>query len=91
MRRRENARFSIVIFQKLEDQESFRTSRQRFVLRPHLLSDPRDIAHDKKVQQEKKHDGEDISPDAEHTPQPGKNPPVKHEDTKDVAYVMDDA
>ena len=38
------------------------------------MTDPRNIAHDKKVQQEKKHRGEGISPGAEHAPQPGKKP-----------------
>lgn len=30
------------------------------------MTDPRNIAHDKKVQQEKKHRGEEIAPGAEH-------------------------
>lgn len=38
------------------------------------MTDPRNVAHDKKVQQEKKHKGEEIAPGAEHTPQPGKKP-----------------
>jgi hypothetical protein len=38
------------------------------------MTDPRNVAHDKKVQQEKKHNGEEIAPGAEHTPQPGKKP-----------------
>ena len=38
------------------------------------MTDPRNIAHDKKVQQEKKHRGEDIAPGADETPQPGKKP-----------------
>ena len=38
------------------------------------MTDPRNIAHDKKVQQEKKHHGEPIAPGAEHAPQPGKKP-----------------
>ena len=38
------------------------------------MTDPRNIAHDKKVQQEKKHRGEDIAPGAEHAVQPGKKP-----------------
>jgi hypothetical protein len=38
------------------------------------MTDPRNVAHDKKVQQEKKHHGEEIAPGAEHSPQPGKKP-----------------
>ena len=36
------------------------------------MTDPRNIAHDKKVQQEKKHHHEEIAPGADKTPQPGK-------------------
>jgi hypothetical protein len=36
------------------------------------MTDPRNIAHDKKVQQEKKHQGQEIAPGADKTPQPGK-------------------
>ncbi|MEO7242977.1 MAG: hypothetical protein ABIW85_08690 [Variovorax sp.] len=42
------------------------------------MTDPRNVAHDKKVQQEKKHRGEEIAPDAEHAPQPGQKPALKH-------------
>jgi hypothetical protein len=38
------------------------------------MTDPRNIAHDKKVQQEKKHRGEEIAPGAGHAVQPGKEP-----------------
>ena len=38
------------------------------------MTDPRNIAHDKKVQQEKKHHHEEIAPGAEHAVQPGKKP-----------------
>lgn len=38
------------------------------------MTDPRNIAHDKKVQQEKKHRGEEIALGAEHAVQPGKKP-----------------
>lgn len=38
------------------------------------MTDPRNIAHDKKVQQEKKKHGEEIAPGAEHAPQPGQKP-----------------
>jgi hypothetical protein len=36
------------------------------------MTDPRNIAHDKKVHQEKKHKGEEVAPGADKTPQPGK-------------------
>jgi hypothetical protein len=42
------------------------------------MTDPRNIAHDKKVQQEKKHHGEALSPDADETVQPGKKPHQEH-------------
>lgn len=38
------------------------------------MTDPRNIAHDKKVQQEKKHHHIEIAPGAEHAVQPGKKP-----------------
>ena len=44
------------------------------------MTDPRNIAHDKKVQQEKKHHHEEVVPGAEHAPQPGKKPHLKHEE-----------
>lgn len=40
------------------------------------MADPRNIAHDKKVQEEKKHHGEEIAPGAAVVPQPGKKPPI---------------
>lgn len=43
-----------------------------------LMTDPRNVAHDKKVHQEKKHHGEEVAPDAEHAPQPGMKPALKH-------------
>lgn len=42
------------------------------------MTDPRNIAHDKKVQQEKKHRGEEIAPGADAAPQPGKKPHMEH-------------
>lgn len=42
------------------------------------MTDPRNIAHDKKVQQEKKHKGEEVVADASVTPQPGKKPHLVH-------------
>ncbi len=40
------------------------------------MADPRNIAHDKKTQDEKKHHGEEIAPGAAEVPQPGKKPPM---------------
>lgn len=48
------------------------------------MSDPRNVAHDKKVHQEKKHHGEALSPDADQKPQPGKKPHQQHH-ASDVA------
>lgn len=42
------------------------------------MTDPRNVAHDKKVQQEKKHRGEDPAPDAANAPQPGRKPQQVH-------------
>ena len=41
------------------------------------MTDPRDIAHDKKLRQEKKH-GEEIAPGADKTPQLGKKTHKEH-------------
>ena len=38
------------------------------------MTDPRNIAHDKKVQQEKKHRHQEIAPAASHAVQPGRKP-----------------
>lgn len=38
------------------------------------MTDPRNVAHDKKVQQEKKHNHVEIAPGAEHAVQPGRKP-----------------
>jgi len=38
------------------------------------MPDPRNIAHDKRVQHEKKHQGGDISPDANEPHRPGMKP-----------------
>jgi hypothetical protein len=46
------------------------------------MTDPRNIAHDKKIQQEKKHRGEEIAPGAGHAVQPGKKPHVVTTDDK---------
>ncbi len=41
------------------------------------MSDPRNVAHDKTVQQEKKNHSEEIVPGAIETPQPGKKPTLE--------------
>ncbi|MGI4778424.1 MAG: hypothetical protein ACRYGA_09975 [Janthinobacterium lividum] len=55
------------------------------------MTDPRNVAHDKKVQQEKKHRGEEIAPDAVHAPQPGQKPALKHDDGKEENAEKDGA
>ena len=42
------------------------------------MSDPRNLAHDKKVIQEKKHHGENPAAGAAETVQPGKKPGMQH-------------
>ncbi|MEA3212658.1 MAG: hypothetical protein QOE70_5715 [Chthoniobacter sp.] len=42
------------------------------------MSDPRNVAHDKKVIQEKKHHGEPAVGGAAETVQPGKKPEMQH-------------
>ena len=42
------------------------------------MTDRRNIAHDKKVHQEKKHHHEEVSPGADETPQPGKKPHMQN-------------
>jgi hypothetical protein len=59
-------------------------------LKDHTMTDPRNVAHDKKVQQEKKHRDEEIAPGAEKTPQPGKKPAMEHH-ASDIAKVPDEA
>ncbi len=50
------------------------------------MADSRNVAHDKKVIQEKKHHGEEPVPGAAVVPQPGKKPPIeKHEGDEDPA------
>ncbi len=50
------------------------------------MSDPRNIAHDKKVQEEKKHRGEEAVPDASETSQPGKKPTLVQNDSPGESY-----
>lgn len=54
------------------------------------MTDPRNIAHDKKVQQEKKHRSQEIAPGADKTPQPGKKTHMEHH-ASDVPKVPDEA
>jgi len=44
------------------------------------------VAHDKKVQEEKKHHGEEVAPGATATPQPGKKPPLEKETGEAESY-----
>ena len=50
------------------------------------MADPRNVAHDKKIQDEKKHRGEQPVPDASETPQPGKKPTLVQNDTPGDSY-----
>jgi hypothetical protein len=54
------------------------------------MTDPRDIAHDKKVRHEKKKQGADIAPDADKTPQLGKKTHKQHH-ASDTPKVPDEA
>lgn len=54
------------------------------------MTDPRNVAHDKKIQQEKKHNGEEAAPGAQKTPQPGKKPAMEHHES-DKPKVQDEA
>jgi hypothetical protein len=54
------------------------------------MTDPRNIAHDKKVQQEKKKRNEEIAPGADETPQPGKKPAMENH-ASDTEKVPDEA
>jgi len=54
------------------------------------MTDPRNIAHDKKVHQAKKHHGEEIAPGADKTPQPGKKTHMEQH-ASDTAKVPDEA
>ena len=55
------------------------------------MTDPRNVAHDKKVQQEKKHRSEEIAPGADETPQPGKKPHMEHHKSDDTPAEESDA
>jgi len=43
------------------------------------MTDPRNIAHDKRVQQEKKHHGEPGTHGSHNPPRPGRKPHMPHE------------
>ena len=49
------------------------------------MTDARNIAHDKKVRQEKKHKGKAIGAGADETPQPGLKPHQAHHSRDDNA------
>jgi len=51
-----------------------------------IMADPRNIAHDKKVQDEKKHHGEEVAPGAVETVQPGKKPALEKETGEAETY-----
>jgi hypothetical protein len=54
------------------------------------MTDPRNVAHDKKVQQEKKHRGEDVALGSDHSPQPGKKTHMERH-ASDVVKAPDEA
>lgn len=54
------------------------------------MTDPRNVAHDKKVKQEKQHQGEKVAPGADKAPQPGKKTPMEHH-ASDTPKVPDEA
>ena len=54
------------------------------------MTDPRNVAHDKKVQQEKKKHDQDVAPGADKTPQPGKKTHMGHH-ASDTPKVPDEA
>ena len=56
------------------------------------MADERNIAHDKKVMEEKKHHGEPIAPEgATRAPQPGKKTPVDDAHKSGGELADDDA
>ena len=54
------------------------------------MTDPRNIAHDKKVQQEKAKHGVDIGAGTDAKPQPGKKPHQQHHASDDAVASADD-
>jgi hypothetical protein len=55
------------------------------------MSDPRNVAHDKKVTQEKKHEVKGPSPEDAHAVQPGRKPPVGKHKNPDGSVAVPDA
>jgi len=45
------------------------------------MADARNVAHDKKVMEEKKHDGEDLHEGTVNVPQPGKKPLMEKDES----------
>lgn len=56
----------------------------------HFITDLRNVAHDKKVQQEKKHQREEIAPGADKTRQPSQKTPMEHH-ASDIAKAPAEA
>ena len=53
------------------------------------MTDPRNVAHDKKVLQEKKHQGIDVAAGTHHAPQPGKKSHIDPVVEKPVDHPVD--
>lgn len=53
------------------------------------MTDPRNIAHDKKVASDKAAVGEEIAPGADETPQPGRKPHMEHHEGDDTEAGAD--
>jgi hypothetical protein len=53
-------------------------------LRKPSMTDPRNVAHDKKVNHDKKNHGEEIAPGSEHVPQPGQKPRMLKDEPTDT-------
>jgi hypothetical protein len=54
------------------------------------MTDPRNVAHDKKVALEKKHNGEYVAPGCQRTPQAGKKAHMEHH-VSDTPKAPDEA
>ena len=54
------------------------------------MTDPRNIAHDKRVAQEKKHHAEEVTHETDKTPQPGKKTHMEHH-ASDNPKIPDEA
>ena len=55
------------------------------------MTDPRNIAHDKKVLQEKKKHHDEIVSNTEHEPQPGQKPKMQHPVVKPATDDADES